>query len=903
MPENRSRLVWVGQQAFAFAVVATVAVSAVGVVELEIVAPTQQSSVPASPETSLVATAPVEPTVRMVPLAGGTSTGRSEVRSKSPTEARSAQGIRVVGEPQPVDGFATVGVTWRNGAHLGEEDVQIEVRTRQEGAWSEWQEMHVDADHAPDPGTPDAEGERVLREGTDAVVVGDVDEVQVRAVVAAGQPPQELSLAIVDPGKEAETAKAPPTATRAASDAAGTAQVTSGAAQAAELAAAGRVPRPQIFTRSDWGADERLRDGSPRYGEIHAGFVHHTVNANDYSRDDVPGIIRGIYAYHTLSRGWSDVGYNFLVDRFGRIWEGRAGGIDRPVVGAHTLGFNDDSFAMSAIGNFEEVRPSEAVIDAYAALMAWKLSLHGVAADDTRQYVTSRYFQAINGHRDAGSTACPGRYLYERIPDIRARAAKIQDGKAAPSTPAPTLKQRQRTANLSGTPWPDLAVRDAVSKHLLFVRTAGQLAFGKAVRGTEDWSGADLMVAPGDLDGDGIGDLLARNRGTGRTTLHPGAGDGTVSEAARGYSRFADVDQLTGVGDFDGDGHADLVGREKGSAELLLHRGRGDGAFYRSPVQLAADWSEYGSTIGVDDLDGDGSVDLVAHSGRHLYLVPGHGSRIGAPEQLGGRWGRFNVLAGRGDATGDGVPDLLARSSVTGETYLYPGDGEGDLGHRLGRFTQYAGLQWLAIGGQLAENKRPDLVGLSPAGRLRINPNTGQRNLGRIIDTGVDLSDRDLVLNVGDWNGDGRADVMTRQAGTGRLYFHANRGRNRLADPVLAGRGWDGVSEVTAVGDMTGDGHPDLMGRSERGLRVYLGDGKDGFAGNVAGGQPLAKRLTGADGYDWVLGLIDVDGDERGDLIARQASNGHLWLVPGIKGGYGARRLIASGFDAYDLGG
>ena len=74
---------------------------------------------------------------------------------------------------------------------------------------------------------------------------------------------------------------------------------------------------------------------------MHAGFVHHTVNANDYTRDEVPGILRSIYAYHTQSRGWSDVGYNFLVDRFGRIWEGRYGGVDRPVVGAHTLGYND----------------------------------------------------------------------------------------------------------------------------------------------------------------------------------------------------------------------------------------------------------------------------------------------------------------------------------------------------------------------------------------------------------------------------------------------------------------------------------------------------------------------------------------------------------------------------------
>ena len=102
-----------------------------------------------------------------------------------------------------------------------------------------------------------------------------------------------------------------------------------------------------------------MRDKSSlRYGTIKAGFVHHTVNANDYTAEQVPAIIRGIYAYHTQSRGWSDIGYNFLVDRFGRIWEGRYGGVDRPVVGAHTLNYNEESFAMSAIGNFETAQPS-----------------------------------------------------------------------------------------------------------------------------------------------------------------------------------------------------------------------------------------------------------------------------------------------------------------------------------------------------------------------------------------------------------------------------------------------------------------------------------------------------------------------------------------------------------------
>lgn len=239
------------------------------------------------------------------------------------------------------------------------------------------------------------------------------------------------------------------------------------------VAANGTTPKPKIFSRAQWGANEKMRDkGSLRYGEVHAAFVHHTVNANNYSKADVPAILRGIYAYHVNGRGWSDIGYNFLVDRFGRIWEGRFGGVARPGVGAHTLGFNDYATAMSAIGNFETVKPSAAMLDAYARLWAWKLSLHGIKADSTKQWVGSRYFPAINGHRDAAKTACPGRYLYAKLGEIRTKAAEYQR----------SFDSRNLAMNISGSKWPDIAARDKVSKRLVVIRTGGQVRYAPRSR-------------------------------------------------------------------------------------------------------------------------------------------------------------------------------------------------------------------------------------------------------------------------------------------------------------------------------------------------------------------------------------------------------------------------------------
>ncbi len=193
-------------------------------------------------------------------------------------------------------------------------------------------------------------------------------------------------------------------------------------------------PRPKIYSRAQWGANERMREQSaPDYGTVKAGFIHHTVNSNSYSSSQVPSLLRGIYAYHTQSRGWRDIGYNYLVDRFGRIWEGRYGGVTRAVVGAHTLGYNEYSFALSAIGNYDVKAPPAAVLHAYEQLFAWKLSLYNIRADNPRVFVKNKYFRAISGHRDAGQTACPGRYLYAKLPSIRKSAQSIQN--KAQSTP------------------------------------------------------------------------------------------------------------------------------------------------------------------------------------------------------------------------------------------------------------------------------------------------------------------------------------------------------------------------------------------------------------------------------------------------------------------------------------
>ncbi len=231
---------------------------------------------------------------------------------------------------------------------------ELEVRTRADGRWSDWRPVPVLADG------PDASSdEDASVAGTDLMWIGPSDGVQVRA---GGVRPAGLSLVLLQPWAQPGDDDAEDLGEPVGRTAAG------------RGSQAGAVPRPRQRGRRKWGAQESWRRGHPHYNHtIKQVHVHHTASSNHYRRGDVPALIRGMYRYHTRYLGWSDIGYNFLVDRFGRIWTGRAGGSGRPVRGAHTLGFNSTSAGVAVIGNFETARPSDDVLDAVAAVAAWKL--------------------------------------------------------------------------------------------------------------------------------------------------------------------------------------------------------------------------------------------------------------------------------------------------------------------------------------------------------------------------------------------------------------------------------------------------------------------------------------------------------------------------------------------------
>jgi hypothetical protein len=204
------------------------------------------------------------------------------------------------------------------------------------------------------------------------------------------------------------------------------------------------TPFPYV-SRDDWGADQCRPRAAPDYGQVKAVAVHHTVSLNDYTPEEAPQIVLAICRYHRNSNGWNDIGYNALVDKYGTIYEGRAGGLDQAVVGAHAQGFNSQTAGISNIGDYSGVSASDAALAATATYIRWKLAVHGQPLSGPVTLTSgggpeSRYaagahvtVDRVLGHRDTGKTACPGDELYAQLGDIRALVAS---GEAFPSSSA-----------------------------------------------------------------------------------------------------------------------------------------------------------------------------------------------------------------------------------------------------------------------------------------------------------------------------------------------------------------------------------------------------------------------------------------------------------------------------------
>jgi uncharacterized protein with LGFP repeats len=213
--------------------------------------------------------------------------------------------------------------------------------------------------------------------------------------------------------------------------------------------------RPAIVSRGAWGAT-RAEGGckpreTPSLGLVKGAVIHHTVTSGKYTEAEAPSIVLGICRYHRNGNGWNDIGYNALVDRFGNLYAGRAGGLQRAVIGAHAQGFNGQTTGIAAIGTHTTTPLTPVTLDSLVNYLAWKLSLHGVPAQGKVRMTSaggsaSRYedgerprLQRIVGHRQVGLTACPGDAAFVQLPLIRRVTQERIDTGYVPPAPTPPV--------------------------------------------------------------------------------------------------------------------------------------------------------------------------------------------------------------------------------------------------------------------------------------------------------------------------------------------------------------------------------------------------------------------------------------------------------------------------------
>ncbi|MBS4751569.1 N-acetylmuramoyl-L-alanine amidase [Nocardioides sp. zg-ZUI104] len=716
VPERtrRFRFVTLCQQLLALAVVVAVLTPAARTVTMD-VRPAQPLDIDANAVglqaaafPSEVPTGTVEPAVEEYALTEAAEATEATDATAPATvaaevEPHAENGEAITSEELPVDGYGTVGVTWSPEDRVGDDKIAVEVRTRTGDEWSEWTEAEYHDEHGPDASTE--EGKKA-RPGTDALLVGDVDAVQVK-VATEESAPADLKIAVVAPGEATATTKQMPAidTARSATPASPTSPATPAPGEddepveqpdpapgtdSLDLQASTPTPKPMIYSRAQWGANEKLRDArSLAYYEVHGGFVHHTVNANDYTAAQVPSIIRGIYAYHTKTRGWSDIGYNFLIDRFGRIWEGRAGGVDRAVVGAHTQGYNNYAFAASAIGNFETAKPTSKLINAYGSLLAWKLSLHGVSAASTAQRIGSKTFPAISGHRDAGKTACPGKHLYAKIPRIRQLAAAAQRVDLG----------REATGRFVKSGATNVIVRrDRDNRLITLVIKQSAAGVWKVARKVD--SGRTLsknvvsIMRAGDWDRDGSDDLIARKK-NGVLLLLRGKGNGTFHGHQVLSDKLKTATLISAPGDVSGDGYPDLMAQPKGGS-MRIYPGRGAVGLGTSRDNLPTSYAAYGKVTGTDVVaagfvNADGAPDALVRRGTKTVLYTGNGPGGWSSQRVVEKSTRgYDWLIGVGRVDGDARSDFVGRKKSNGELFLLIGNGETwKKRHRLGIRNTY----------------------------------------------------------------------------------------------------------------------------------------------------------------------------------------------------------------------
>ena len=576
------------------------------------------------------------------------------VQKADPTKPPS--GYLFVSEPLSVDEFAVAGLTWNKGQSLPS-GATVEMRTLDAKGWSDWYVLSVEEGEDGRPGTEanvsgGSTGVQIRIKGSGSLPAGLAVNLvngegptkkvaDVHKVAAAQQPAaKSLTAPVANPDEERSILSGKATGVASTSQFGGPAAAASpqgqaspqgraGAAAKADAPAARQLTTPQIAAadnlarihpRSAWGADERKMSWPRSYENFEGAIIHHTAGSNNYSQAQVPATIRGIYSYHSITRGWGDIGYNVLIDKYGGRWEGRSGTLAAPhgkvVTGAHAAPRNQGTFGVSVLGTYSSAASVTPLIrETFSDVIAARFVLGGVNPGSRGTMTVPRGTGAalpagsalprIVGHKDVKSTSCPGA-IYGYLDQIRAATAakyqRIMGGAAAAPQPQPAPQPSSPTYYLNNA-WSGNATHtftyglssdteivgdwDGDGKDTVSLRRGNTFAVNNVSAPTAAPKFTAAYGIPGDeyyvgdWDGDGKDSLAIRRGNVFHVSNKVGA---TTADYTIAYGKPGDV---VLVGDWDGDGRDTFAVRRgneyhirntmsSGPADRVVPYGRAD---------------------------------------------------------------------------------------------------------------------------------------------------------------------------------------------------------------------------------------------------------------------------------------------------------------------------------------
>ncbi|WP_022871608.1 N-acetylmuramoyl-L-alanine amidase [Yaniella halotolerans] len=561
-------------------------------------------------------------------------------------ESPSATGTySLLTDPLETEAFHVAGVTWEGTA-----PEQIDIRAYSNDGWSEWLNLEIDETDEGTDGT-----EPIMAAGSDGIQVrasGEIlpDAFNVHLMTGDGSTGEEKG----SKASEAEDQPAQDTELKPAENVSATtsrndhnfllSNTTVDETPQTQLASnrlsanIKAVPfSKNIVSRTQWGAP---RDASwrTRYASLEGAIVHHTAGTNSYTRAQAPNIVKGIWSYHTFTRGWGDIGYNFLIDKYGTVYEGRSGSVDSKAgemaIGAHAAPANTGSVGVSVLGSYTgNTNPSSTVLDTISEIIAWQFAMADIDPKGTFTYRNSSgnnvSTNAISGHRNISATICPGN-IYPRLGTIRNSVASKIDDYAPNPTPTPTQRPVFDRAESSGSKWP-----------------------------------LDNAWSVGDLTTNDTTDLLLRDP-EGYIHVYEGRGDNSFRspvQIGRGWNIFPEL--YTGV-DFDGDSVPDILGIDK-EEQLFRYSGNGRGGVHEGD-QIGRGWNFEHHMVFEEGPGKNPAIVGITNDGiLRVYQTDGRGSFTDSPV-VGSNFSHLHGAVPVGDWDNTGYSDMVY---VTDAGYLH----------------------------------------------------------------------------------------------------------------------------------------------------------------------------------------------------------------------------------------